>query len=86
MTIRLWLSATVMTLASLSSNLQAQTTAVDYEYGMQLDIAKVISLSEADNYAWECNVVKVQMIYLDSAGQQHVLNYLKLPEVCSSLG
>lgn len=86
MNTRLWLGTTVMILACLSSNAQAQGAAVDYEYGQKLDIAKVISLSEPDTYSSECNVVTAHMVYLDSAGQRHALNYLKLPDICSHWG
>ncbi|MNO08145.1 hypothetical protein D3C81_2306560 [compost metagenome] len=54
---------------------------MEYEYGMKLDIAKVISLTEPDQ--WTCEVVMAQMTYLDSSGQQRELIYRKLANACS---
>ncbi|MNV97354.1 hypothetical protein D3C71_1924610 [compost metagenome] len=48
---------------------------------MKLDIAKVISLTEPDQ--WGCEVVMAQMTYLDSSGQQRELIYRKLANACS---
>lgn len=81
MNIRLWLGTGVMALACVTTGVQAQGTPVEYEYGMKLDIAKVIALTEPDQQI--CEVVKAQMTYLDSSGQQHELQYLKLADACS---
>ncbi|TDF81504.1 DUF2790 domain-containing protein [Pseudomonas sp. H9] len=61
----------------------AESTAV-YHYGMPLDIAKVVQMSEPDTRL--CDVVQASMVYLDSAGQQHTLQYLKLAQACSDQG
>lgn len=81
MTMRLWLGTGMMTAAFISCGVGAQTAPVEYEYGMKLDIAKVISLTEPDQQI--CEVVKAQMTYLDSSGQQRELIYRKLASVCS---
>jgi hypothetical protein len=45
---------------------------VHYSYGMHLDIAKVISQTAPDEYK---DVSPVQLTYLDSAGERHVVEY-----------
>jgi hypothetical protein len=52
-----------------------------YEYGMHLDIAKIISMTEP--LTRECKVITAQMKYLDSAGNVQDISYLKLSEGCS---
>lgn len=63
---------------------QAQGVVTDYHYGMHLDIARVISMTEPASD--QCQVIKALMTYQDSSGQQHTLRYLKNAEVCSSQG
>ncbi|WP_110970071.1 DUF2790 domain-containing protein [Pseudomonas huaxiensis] len=63
---------------------QAQDVATDYHYGMRLDVARVLSMTEP--VTEECQVIKAAMTYLDSSGQEHTLRYLKLAEVCSDQG
>ncbi|MCY1288645.1 hypothetical protein D9M68_483620 [compost metagenome] len=46
--------------------------ATQYEYGMQLDIQKVISVSPKPD---TCDVVPATMVYLDSHGETHRLAY-----------
>jgi len=55
-----------------------------YHYGMPLDIDKVLTMSEPDTRL--CDVVQASMVYLDSAGRQHTLQYLKLAQACSDQG
>ncbi|MFJ3484742.1 DUF2790 domain-containing protein [Pseudomonas sp. NPDC090202] len=43
-----------------------------YQYGTHLDIAKVISQSGPDEFL---DVAPVTLVYLDSAGVRHVLQY-----------
>lgn len=63
---------------------QAQNVVTDYHYGMRLDVAKVLSMTEP--VTEECHVIKALMTYLDSSGQEHTLRYLKNAEVCSDQG
>ncbi|MNT14257.1 hypothetical protein D3C72_1492540 [compost metagenome] len=51
---------------------------------MPLDIARVLNMSEPATEL--CDVVQASMVYLDSAGQQHTLHYLKLAQACSDQG
>jgi hypothetical protein len=48
---------------------------------MDLDIAKVISMSEVPNV---CEVVPAKMEYDDSKGQRHILRYSVMGNGCSS--
>ena len=63
---------------------QAQDAVTDYQYGMDLDVAKVVTMTEP--LSVQCQVIKALMTYLDSSGQEHILRYLKNAEVCSSQG
>jgi hypothetical protein len=61
---------------------QSQPTAVPYTYGMKLDVAKVISMTEPNPN--RCKVITAQMTYQDSAGQLKAISYKKLDEICST--
>ncbi|MGV8921644.1 MAG: DUF2790 domain-containing protein [Pseudomonas sp.] len=51
----------------------AETTpVVHYNYGSQVDIAKVISQTAPDEYK---DVSPVQLTYLDSTGVRHIMEY-----------
>lgn len=68
----------------LTAAAQAAEPPVVYHYGMPLDIARVVNLSEPVTDI--CDVVQASMVYVDSAGHQHTLNYLKLAQVCIDQG
>lgn len=51
-----------------------------YEYGMELDVARVIQPAEVPN---TCGVEPVQMVYEDHQGQRHTLEYLVMGSGCS---
>lgn len=68
----------------LTATAQASESTAVYHYGMPLDIARVLTMSEPDTRL--CDVVQASMVYLDSAGQQHTLQYLKLAQACSDQG
>lgn len=63
---------------------QAQDAVPLYHYGMPLDVANVVNLSEPESML--CEVVQARMIYKDSTGQVRSLDYLKLAHVCSNGG
>ncbi|MBB3104010.1 DUF2790 domain-containing protein [Azomonas macrocytogenes] len=46
-----------------------------YEYGMKLDIHRVISRQYGSNYMSSCDVVPAHMVYDDSQGQRHAITY-----------
>ncbi len=76
-----------LALAALATSLIAQAgakdpakagagiPAVEYQYGMQLDVKKVLSLTDVSNVA---GVVPVTMVYEDSQGRVQKVKYLEL--------
>ena len=52
-----------------------------YSYSSELDIAKVISMSEIPNV---CEVVPARMVYEDSQGIKHTLEYRVMGNGCSN--
>jgi len=54
-------------------------TAVDYHYGMHLDIARVVSHSEIPAV---CHVVPAELTYEDSNGEQHTVRYRVMGNGC----
>ncbi|WP_394561258.1 DUF2790 domain-containing protein [Aquipseudomonas alcaligenes] len=78
----------VLALASLSSFAFAATTAEgpaqrseveQYQYGMDLDVARVISTTDTSNV---CGVTRSTMVYEDHQGERHSLSYLALGGGC----
>ncbi len=68
-------------LAGLCAQAQASEEAVAYRYGMQLDIAQVVSITPVADV---CGVVPVEMTYLDSNGAKHILQYSEFGTGCSN--
>ncbi|MCM2461994.1 DUF2790 domain-containing protein [Pseudomonas sp. CG7] len=58
-----------------------QTQIPAYEYGMPLDIARVIHIEEATSPV--CEVVQAKMTYLNSQGIKKHVSFLQLAEACS---
>lgn len=48
----------------------------NYEYGMDLDIAKVISVKYFSPKPKFCGVIPAQLTYEDSKGERHAVRYL----------
>ncbi len=70
--------------ASLSAYAQqtsAAPEATPYVYGVHLDIAKVINITEAADV---CGPVPVQMTYKDSRGDTRVLEYSVIGRGCTN--
>lgn len=59
----------------------AQQTA-QYDYSEDLDIAKVVRVTSANNAGNPCAPVKAQMDYVDSKGVAHKLEYTRLGDAC----
>jgi hypothetical protein len=57
-----------------------QTT--QYDYSEDLDIAKVVRITTANNPANPCAPVKAKMEYIDSKGVAHKLEYTRLGDAC----
>ncbi|MGC5701302.1 DUF2790 domain-containing protein [Pseudomonas sp. NFXW11] len=58
-----------------------QVAVEEYSYSTDLDIAKVISMSEVPEV---CEVVPARMEYEDSKGQRHILQYRVMGNGCSN--
>ncbi|WP_268800946.1 DUF2790 domain-containing protein [Pseudomonas huanghezhanensis] len=58
--------------------------AVAYTYSQTLDIAKVIDITTAADVATACGPVESHMVYLDSKGVKHNLEYTRLGDGCQS--
>jgi len=55
--------------------------AVPYEYGMHLDVAKVVKITPAADV---CGPTPVEMTYLDSKGTTRVLHYSAFGTGCTN--
>ncbi|SDS91688.1 DUF2790 domain-containing protein [Pseudomonas oryzae] len=53
---------------------------VPYSYGMQLDVAELVSIKEAPH--GRCEPVNSRMTYRDSQGELHVVDYVKQDPLC----
>lgn len=72
-------SACLLATGGLQPALADQTKVEHYEYGAHLDIAKVISMEPVPTV---CKVVPLHMLYEDSHGQQHMLEYEVMGNGC----
>ncbi|MCX5506920.1 DUF2790 domain-containing protein [Pseudomonas sp. BJa3] len=72
------LSATLASFGAFADNSPST-----YEYGMPLDIAKVVSITPASNDA-DCQVGTAHMVYVDHQGQTREVDYRQMGN-CSQL-
>ncbi|MGX5218672.1 MULTISPECIES: DUF2790 domain-containing protein [Pseudomonas] len=78
------LAAALLSLAPAafaSTSNAAKVDPVQYQYGTELDVAKVISLTDVSQ---QRGVVPVTMVYKDSEGNVHKLQFLQLGGANSS--
>jgi hypothetical protein len=77
------LCATAALAEEIPTDVAGQKTAVveDYTYDSDLDIAKVLSMSNIPDV---CEVVPARMEYEDHQGQRHILNYKVMGNGCSN--
>lgn len=61
-----------LSILGFAAHADEATPVVHYSYGMHLDIAHVISQTAPDEFK---EVSPVQLTYLDSAGERHVVEY-----------
>lgn len=66
---------------SAPSQESEEVQAVDYHYGMSLDVQKVIHITDNSD---KVGVVPATIIFLDSNGKLHKVNYLELGRYDSS--
>lgn len=69
--------------AGLAQAADTSTTskAVPYQYGMPLNVNKVISMTEPQTQ--NCKVITADMKYIDNAGKPEEITYRKLSDACS---
>ena len=72
------LASTGVFAAEVSAGSDVQAT--PYTYGMNLDVAEVISIQEAPHR--RCELVPTEMTYRDSQGQVKSVSYTKLDMYC----
>jgi hypothetical protein len=85
MNIRTLLLTSALACTAFSGLVQANETsssqATPYHYGMPLNIAKVVALTEPSTL--ECKVITADMKYIDTSGKPEEISYRKLSDACS---
>lgn len=74
------LLASAGVMAEQAASAEAAVQPVAYSYGMQLDVAQLISIQEAPH--GRCEPVNTRMTYRDSQGELHVVDYVKQDVFC----
>lgn len=69
------LLASSFVMAADASGSPGNAAAAQYRYGMSLDVARVISISEPKE---SCGLVPVTMQYEDSQGDRHLVRFTQL--------
>lgn len=74
-----------LALAAISGLAQADSQQtnikpVPYQYGMPMNIAKVISMNEAQTI--DCKVINADIKFVDKAGKVEDVSYRKMSEAC----
>ncbi|MBC2383249.1 DUF2790 domain-containing protein [Pseudomonas sp. WS 5106] len=74
-----------LALAAISGLAQADSQQtnikpVPYQYGMPMNIAKVISMNEAQTN--DCKVINADIKFVDKAGKVEDVSYRKMSEAC----
>ena len=86
MKLRTLLFTGTLALAALSGVAQADTAQqtdakpVPYQYGMPLNIEKVIAMHETDTNV--CKVINADIKFVDKAGKIEDVGYRKMSEAC----
>ncbi|SEI21078.1 DUF2790 domain-containing protein [Pseudomonas fuscovaginae UPB0736] len=85
MTVRTLLLTTALALSAFAGMAQAGTStntqAVPYQYGMPLNIDKLISMTEQPTD--QCKVINADMKFVDTAGKIEDVSYRKLSDACN---
>ncbi|WP_411959678.1 DUF2790 domain-containing protein [Pseudomonas mandelii] len=85
MNIRTLLMTSALACTAFTGLAQANDTsssqATPYHYGMQLNIGKVVALTEPNTL--ECKVITADMKYIDTSGKPEEISYRKLSDACS---
>jgi len=82
MKLRTLLFTATLALAAVSGMAQAATAAkpVQYQYGMPLNVDKVIAMHEEDTDV--CKVINADIKFVDKAGKIEDVGYRKMSEAC----
>ncbi|HEX4550297.1 DUF2790 domain-containing protein [Pseudomonas sp.] len=59
----------------------AATKPVPYQYGMPLQVNKVISMTEPQTQ--QCKVITADMKYIDNVGKPEEITYRKMSDACN---
>ena len=70
-------AAALSTFGAFADSAKNQPVSSNYEYGMPLDVAKVISITPASNAA-DCQVGTAHMVYVDHQGQKREVDYREM--------
>ena len=74
------LLASAGVMAEQSAHADSGVQPVRYSYGMELDVAQLVSIQEAPH--GRCEPVDTRMTYRDSQGELHVVDYVKQDPLC----
>lgn len=78
------LSATLASFTALAAQpVHQAANSSNYEYGMPMDVAKVVSITPDSNAA-DCEVGTSHMVYIDHQGQTHEIAFREMGN-CSRL-
>ncbi|MGH2419360.1 DUF2790 domain-containing protein [Pseudomonas sp. C 49-2] len=85
MKLRTLMFGSALALAAVSGLAQADEQGaalkpVPYQYGMPMNIAKVLAMNETQTD--ECKVIKADIKFLDKAGKVEDVSYRKMSEAC----
>lgn len=64
-----------------ANNNQGETKPVPYQYGMPMNIDKVIAMNETATN--DCKVINADIKFLDKAGKVEDVGYRKMSDACS---
>lgn len=71
------ISAALASCAALAATDNDQPASSNYAYGMDLDVAKVISITPPRNVG-DCQIGTAHMVYLDHHDQKHEISYREM--------
>lgn len=74
------LAFTAFTGVAQANDTTTSSNAVPYKYGMPLQVAKVIALTEPPTL--ECEVITADIKYIDNNGRPEEISYRKLSDAC----
>ena len=74
------LAFTAFTGLAQANDSTTSSNPVPYKYGMPLQVAKVVALTEPATQ--ECKVITADMKYIDNNGSPEEISYRKLSDAC----